>query len=381
MSGGTVPAPVRATTACVIPILVPQGNQRAVRCSAAQCSTLPCHATQCSAVQAQRNAVPCSAVPCGAVPCCVQCGAVQCSAVPFSAVQCSAVKRSAPPCRVVPSAVQCSAAQNSKVPCGEVQCRAVLCSAAQCSMVRCRTERCCTTLNYTAVCDELGPCYRGCQEHQQYLPLWEVLNSMNGHLARAGEVAPRAAALKDPWLRRRAGRAPGWQRRAPSAKNDWRGRGRDPRRARLFAAWAGGNREQDGGADVARAWRGRGAGYKLQFGMSGTGVARAWCGRGVDISCSPSGGWARRARGESLGEEWQRSHVHRMLTCTCTTFHCFSSVMLDDRIVCALPLWCHTCIYFRWFSPRQVPSGQKCLECQTHFGSLFKTCQTRFGTL
>eukprot|EP00661_Eupelagonemidae_sp_cell13_P000652 gene652-biopygen16658 len=35
---------------------------------------------------------------------------------------------------------------------------------------------------------------------------------------------------------------------------------------------------QEGGAGVARAWRGRGAGYRLRLGMSGAGVARAWRG-------------------------------------------------------------------------------------------------------
>eukprot|EP00661_Eupelagonemidae_sp_cell13_P019884 gene19884-biopygen10068 len=50
--------------------------------------------------------------------------------------------------------------------------------------------------------------------------------------------------------------------------------------------------EQEGGAGVARAWRGRGAGYRLRLGMSGAGVARAWRGRGAGIPCSP-----RRTRG------------------------------------------------------------------------------------
>eukprot|EP00661_Eupelagonemidae_sp_cell13_P000258 gene258-biopygen21089 len=36
--------------------------------------------------------------------------------------------------------------------------------------------------------------------------------------------------------------------------------------------------EQEGGAGVARAWRGRGAGFRLRFGMSGVGMARAWRG-------------------------------------------------------------------------------------------------------
>eukprot|EP00661_Eupelagonemidae_sp_cell13_P000588 gene588-biopygen1615 len=45
--------------------------------------------------------------------------------------------------------------------------------------------------------------------------------------------------------------------------------------------------EQEGGAGMARAWRGRDAGYRLQFGMSGAGVARVWSGHGAGISCSP----------------------------------------------------------------------------------------------
>eukprot|EP00661_Eupelagonemidae_sp_cell13_P024176 gene24176-biopygen4389 len=36
--------------------------------------------------------------------------------------------------------------------------------------------------------------------------------------------------------------------------------------------------EQEGGAGVARAWRGRGAGYRLRLGMSGAGMALAWRG-------------------------------------------------------------------------------------------------------
>eukprot|EP00661_Eupelagonemidae_sp_cell13_P012692 gene12692-biopygen14040 len=49
---------------------------------------------------------------------------------------------------------------------------------------------------------------------------------------------------------------------------------------------------QEGGAGVARAWHGRGTGYRLQFGMDGAGVARAWRGRGAGISCSPRGSTA-----------------------------------------------------------------------------------------
>eukprot|EP00661_Eupelagonemidae_sp_cell13_P008749 gene8749-biopygen15191 len=47
--------------------------------------------------------------------------------------------------------------------------------------------------------------------------------------------------------------------------------------------------EQDSGAGVARAWRGRGAGYRHFLAWGGAGVARAWRGRGVGISCSPRG--------------------------------------------------------------------------------------------
>eukprot|EP00661_Eupelagonemidae_sp_cell13_P025058 gene25058-biopygen4466 len=44
---------------------------------------------------------------------------------------------------------------------------------------------------------------------------------------------------------------------------------------------------QDSGAGVARAWRGRGAGYRLLFGLGGVGVARTWRGRGAGMSCDP----------------------------------------------------------------------------------------------
>eukprot|EP00661_Eupelagonemidae_sp_cell13_P022740 gene22740-biopygen16276 len=57
------------------------------------------------------------------------------------------------------------------------------------------------------------------------------------------------------------------------------------RRRQVFAEG-----EQDTGAGVARAWRGRGAGCGLQFGMSGAGVARAWRGHGAGMSCSPRDG-------------------------------------------------------------------------------------------
>eukprot|EP00661_Eupelagonemidae_sp_cell13_P023747 gene23747-biopygen19359 len=46
---------------------------------------------------------------------------------------------------------------------------------------------------------------------------------------------------------------------------------------------------QDSGAGVARAWRGRGAGYTQFFGLGGAGVARAWRGRGAGMSCDPRG--------------------------------------------------------------------------------------------
>eukprot|EP00661_Eupelagonemidae_sp_cell13_P022499 gene22499-biopygen20740 len=45
--------------------------------------------------------------------------------------------------------------------------------------------------------------------------------------------------------------------------------------------------EQDSGAGVARAWRGRGAGYRQFLAWGGAGVARAWRGRGAGMSCSP----------------------------------------------------------------------------------------------
>eukprot|EP00661_Eupelagonemidae_sp_cell13_P009891 gene9891-biopygen4739 len=44
---------------------------------------------------------------------------------------------------------------------------------------------------------------------------------------------------------------------------------------------------QDCGAGVARAWRGRGAGYRPCVGLGGAGVARAWRGRGAGMSCDP----------------------------------------------------------------------------------------------
>eukprot|EP00661_Eupelagonemidae_sp_cell13_P002976 gene2976-biopygen17121 len=44
---------------------------------------------------------------------------------------------------------------------------------------------------------------------------------------------------------------------------------------------------QGSGAGVARAWRGRGAGYRPSFGLGGAGVARAWGGRGAGMSCDP----------------------------------------------------------------------------------------------
>eukprot|EP00661_Eupelagonemidae_sp_cell13_P024193 gene24193-biopygen2889 len=55
--------------------------------------------------------------------------------------------------------------------------------------------------------------------------------------------------------------------------------------ARPAGRWPASLGEQEGGAGVARAWRGRGAGYRLRLGMSGAGVAR--------ISCSP---WGRNRR-------------------------------------------------------------------------------------
>eukprot|EP00661_Eupelagonemidae_sp_cell13_P022272 gene22272-biopygen20723 len=47
--------------------------------------------------------------------------------------------------------------------------------------------------------------------------------------------------------------------------------------------------EQDSGAGVARAWRGRGTGYRQILAWGGAGVARAWRGRGAGMSCSPWG--------------------------------------------------------------------------------------------
>eukprot|EP00661_Eupelagonemidae_sp_cell13_P024287 gene24287-biopygen1348 len=55
-----------------------------------------------------------------------------------------------------------------------------------------------------------------------------------------------------------------------------------PAPVRLFCRAAQG--EQDTGAGVARAWRGRGAGYRHFFGLGGAGVARAWRGRGAGIT-------------------------------------------------------------------------------------------------
>eukprot|EP00661_Eupelagonemidae_sp_cell13_P000352 gene352-biopygen22589 len=46
---------------------------------------------------------------------------------------------------------------------------------------------------------------------------------------------------------------------------------------------------QDSGADVARAWRGRGAGHRHVLAWGGAGVARAWRGRGAGMSCDPWG--------------------------------------------------------------------------------------------
>eukprot|EP00661_Eupelagonemidae_sp_cell13_P009170 gene9170-biopygen21209 len=44
---------------------------------------------------------------------------------------------------------------------------------------------------------------------------------------------------------------------------------------------------QRGNRTLARAWRGCGAGYRLQFGMSDAGVARAWHRHGAGMSGSP----------------------------------------------------------------------------------------------
>eukprot|EP00661_Eupelagonemidae_sp_cell13_P025079 gene25079-biopygen20947 len=43
------------------------------------------------------------------------------------------------------------------------------------------------------------------------------------------------------------------------------------------------------GAGVARAWRGRDAGYRQFLAWGGAGVARAWRGRGAGMSCDPRG--------------------------------------------------------------------------------------------
>eukprot|EP00661_Eupelagonemidae_sp_cell13_P023654 gene23654-biopygen16368 len=48
-----------------------------------------------------------------------------------------------------------------------------------------------------------------------------------------------------------------------------------------------------GNRTVARAWRRRGAGYRLQFGMSGAGVARAWRGHFL-FPLDPAGAGANR---------------------------------------------------------------------------------------
>eukprot|EP00661_Eupelagonemidae_sp_cell13_P000086 gene85-biopygen3042 len=61
--------------------------------------------------------------------------------------------------------------------------------------------------------------------------------------------------------------------------------------------------EQDSGAGVARAWRGRGAGYMPFMAWGGAGVARAWRGRGAGMSYSPWGHRtvARAWRGHGAG--------------------------------------------------------------------------------
>eukprot|EP00661_Eupelagonemidae_sp_cell13_P014749 gene14749-biopygen2104 len=66
-------------------------------------------------------------------------------------------------------------------------------------------------------------------------------------------------------------------------------RARDRVRPRAVGAQG----SQDSGAGVARAWRGRGAGYRHFLTWDGAGVARAWRGRGAGISCSP---WRRLQR-------------------------------------------------------------------------------------
>eukprot|EP00661_Eupelagonemidae_sp_cell13_P018962 gene18962-biopygen14524 len=49
-----------------------------------------------------------------------------------------------------------------------------------------------------------------------------------------------------------------------------------------------GDLRQRTGAGVARAWRGRGAGYRqFLLGLGGAGVARAWRGHGAGMSCDP----------------------------------------------------------------------------------------------
>eukprot|EP00661_Eupelagonemidae_sp_cell13_P025776 gene25776-biopygen22509 len=58
------------------------------------------------------------------------------------------------------------------------------------------------------------------------------------------------------------------------------------------------------GRKVARAWRGRGAGYRLRLDVSGAGVARAWRGRGAGISCSPWWEWhfAEKMHGAAIAD-------------------------------------------------------------------------------
>eukprot|EP00661_Eupelagonemidae_sp_cell13_P009632 gene9632-biopygen22739 len=65
------------------------------------------------------------------------------------------------------------------------------------------------------------------------------------------------------------------------------GRGPDAGAVQFLPTQRKSESSRDSDAGVARAWRGRGAGYRQFLGMSGAGVARAWRGRGAGMSCDP----------------------------------------------------------------------------------------------
>eukprot|EP00661_Eupelagonemidae_sp_cell13_P024236 gene24236-biopygen19405 len=82
------------------------------------------------------------------------------------------------------------------------------------------------------------------------------------------------------------------QRPARLARLEGSGGDQNPPKSRKSTFWRCHQGEQEGGTGVARAWRGRGAGYRLQFGMSGAGVARAWRGHFLfpqGAICGPDG--------------------------------------------------------------------------------------------